>query len=157
MTKPAPLCMRITTPECVKIFETTFLNSKRSGMCQDLLNQFFEKYRDPWRPPFLLKDWQGFLSGFARIDPSGASRETPWRTNPCFSFPNWIHFDFIVDSIVGFWQSGANGLLIHTSLGNGFTTGAPLHSSRHGADQFQWVVKLPGILYARNPVNAYDF
>ena len=64
--------------------------------------------------------------------------------------PNWIHFD----SIVVFWQSGANGLLIHTSLGNGFTTGAPLHSSRHGADQFQWVVKLPGILYARNPVNA---
>ena len=33
---------------------------------------------------------------------------------------NWIHFD----SIVVFWQSGANGLLIHTSLGNGFTTGA---------------------------------
>ena len=25
----------------------------------------------------MLKDWQGFLSGFARIDPSGASRETP--------------------------------------------------------------------------------
>ena len=77
----------------------------------------------------MLKDWQGFLFGFARIDPSGASRETPLRTNPCFSFPNWIHFDFIVDSIVGsivgFWQSGANGLLIHTSLGNGFTTGAP--------------------------------
>ena len=71
--------------------------------------------------------------------------------------PNWIHFDSIVDSIVGFWQSGANGLLIHTSLGNGFTTGAPLDSSRHGADQFQWVVKLPVILYARNPVNAYDF
>ena len=41
------------------------------------------------------------------------------------SFPNWINFDSIVDSIVGFWQSGAKGLLIQTSLGNGFTTGAP--------------------------------
>ena len=27
--------------ECVNIFDT----------------KFFKKYRDPWRPPFLLKDW----------------------------------------------------------------------------------------------------
>ena len=38
-----------------------------------------------------------------------------------------FHFPMgsIVDSIVDFWQSGAKGLLIQTSLGNGFTTGAP--------------------------------
>ena len=41
----------------------------------------FEKYRDPWRPPFLWKDWQGFLSGFARIDPSGASVRAPGGKN----------------------------------------------------------------------------
>ena len=40
------------------------------------------------------------------------------------SFPNGINFDSIVDSIVGFWESGANGLLIQTSLGNGHSTGA---------------------------------
>ena len=40
------------------------------------------------------------------------------------SFPNWINFDSIVDSIVGFWESGANGLLIQTSLGNGHSTGS---------------------------------
>ena len=56
------------------------------GMCQDLWDQFFERYRDPWRPPFLLKDWQGFLSGFAKINPSGVSRETDGPTL-AFHFP----------------------------------------------------------------------
>ena len=56
--------------ECVNIFETNF----------------FLKYRDPWRPPFLSKDWQGFLSGFAKIGPSGVSRETDGPTH-AFHFP----------------------------------------------------------------------
>ena len=34
--------------------------------------------------------------------------------------------------------------------------GAPLNSSRHGVDQFQWFVKLPFRFYVRNPVNAYE-
>ena len=34
--------------------------------------------------------------------------------------------------------------------------GAPLNSSRHGADQFQWFVKLPIPVYGQNSVNAYQ-
>ncbi len=52
-------------------------------MCQDLLDNFFEKSRDPWSPPFLLKDWQGFLFGFARIDPSGGPvHPLKWAGDP---------------------------------------------------------------------------
>ena len=35
---------------------STWVDRSKTGMCQDLLDNLFEKYRDPWRPPFLVND-----------------------------------------------------------------------------------------------------
>ena len=37
-------------------FTPTFIDHPHNGMCQDLLDNFFENYRDLWRPPFLVND-----------------------------------------------------------------------------------------------------
>ena len=70
-----------------------------------------------------------------------------------------FHFPMgsIVDSIVDFWQSGAKGLLIQTSLGNGFTTGAPW-TNRSGFRECATVITfalscnvLRNVVFAKSP------